>query len=67
MIYAREEHHVEAARIFNRCRKSGIATTAPDSLIAATALVENGNLFSADRDFLHISKVVAFPFERVEV
>lgn len=64
---ATEEHHVEAAIIFNRCRKSGIATTAPDALIAATTRIENGKLLSADRDFVHLSRVVDLELELVDI
>jgi predicted nucleic acid-binding protein len=65
-IYAEEEHHIEAARIFNRCRAKGIATTAPDALIAATAIVERGKLLTCDRDFAHIAGVVELRVEMVE-
>ena len=58
VIYAREEHHVEAARIFNACRKKGIATTAPDALIAATTRVEHGQLLTSDNDFNHMAEIV---------
>jgi len=58
VICASEEHHLEAARVFNRCRRQGVATTAPDALIAATAIVEGGKLLTCDRDFGHMAKAV---------
>jgi predicted nucleic acid-binding protein len=67
VVYATEEHHIEAARIFNRCRTRGITTSTPDALIAATAMVENGKLLTCDRDFAHIATVVDLRVEMVEV
>jgi len=67
VVFATEEHHIEAARVFNRCRKRGIATSAPDALIAATAIVESGKLLTCDKDFAHIATVVDLRVEMVEV
>ena len=67
VVYATEDHHIEAARIFNRCRAQGIATSAPDALIAATAVVESGKLLTCDRDFAHIAKAVELRVEMVAV
>ena len=66
VIYATEEHHIEAARVFNKCRAKGIATSAPDALIAATAMVESGKLLTCDLDFSHIATVVDLRVEVVE-
>ena len=54
------------ARIFNRCRRAGITTSAPDALIAATATVENGRLLTCDHDFEQITGVVELRVEMVE-
>lgn len=66
VIYSTEEHHIEAARIFNKCRTKGIATSAPDALIAAIARVESGKLLTCDLDFAHIATVVDLRVELVE-
>ena len=66
VIYAQEEHHLEAARVFNRCRAKGIATTAPDVLIAATVIVETGKLLTCDQDYVHIAKAVDLRVDMVE-
>lgn len=54
-LLARREHHVLAARLFNTCRSKGIATTATDLLIAATAILGNSELLTYDLDFSGIA------------
>lgn len=66
VIYAQEEHHLEAARIFNRCRSKGVATTAPDALIAATVVVERGRLLTCDWDYSHMARAIGLNVEMVE-
>lgn len=66
VIYAQEEHHLEAARVFNRCRSKGIATTAPDALIVATVVVERGKLLTCDQDYVHMAKAIDLRIELVE-
>lgn len=51
LILATRESHIEAARIANACRSKGIATSAVDCLIAATAIEHNAVLLTSDRDF----------------
>jgi len=67
VVYAAEEHHIEAARVFTKCRARGVATTAPDALIAATTILEGGKLLTCDRDFAHIATAVDLRVEMVEV
>lgn len=67
VVHATEEHHMEAGRIFTRCRAKGIASSAPDALIAATAIVEGGKLLTCDRDFALIATAVELRVEMVEV
>lgn len=43
------------ARIANRCRSAGIATTAVDCLIAAQTIIAGGRLLTLDDDFLRIA------------
>ncbi len=56
VMLATEQSHVEAARISNTCRAKGIALSAVDCLIAATAIEHGARLFTVDRDFFHLSK-----------
>jgi predicted nucleic acid-binding protein len=45
------EHHMDAARIANRCRDAGIAVSTVDCLIAAMAIRSKSQLLTADQDF----------------
>jgi predicted nucleic acid-binding protein len=56
VFLAETEDYVEAAKVNNRCRSSGIATTLPDCLIAAQALRLDASLWSLDLDFEHMAK-----------
>ncbi len=56
VVLARREDHVTAAEIANSCRKSGIATTAPDCLIAAQCVLHEGELFTTDEDFTRMAR-----------
>ncbi|MBU2524785.1 PIN domain nuclease [Patescibacteria group bacterium] len=48
-----------AAEIFRKCRKKGITVRSTiDTLIAATSIENKCEIFSLDRDFLNIAKVV---------
>jgi predicted nucleic acid-binding protein len=47
-----------AASMSNLCRQSGIAATPIDMLICAVSQVRGWNVFTADRDFAHYSKVL---------
>ncbi len=51
IIMATKQHHIEAAKIANICRRNGVATSATDCLIAAITIEKNGQLFTIDRDF----------------
>ena len=48
----------EAARMHNRCRTRGIAGSAIDFLICATAHRRNWQVFTTDRDFERYGKVL---------
>lgn len=52
------EHHVVAARIAHTCRANGVATTTPDTLVAATTILAGGTLLTWDADFTHIAQLV---------
>ena len=56
LVLASQADHVEAARLVNRCRMSGIAVTAINALIAAITIRIDGGLFTLDRDFALIAK-----------
>lgn len=58
LLLADREHHLLAAEIANRCRARGVATTTPDTLIAATTMLAGGTLLTWDADFAHIAAVV---------
>jgi len=50
--------YVRAAEIFRLARSRGLALTTVDALIAAFALDHSVRLFTLDRDFLRLSKLV---------
>jgi predicted nucleic acid-binding protein len=56
---ATEEIHVRAAEIFNGCRAAGIAGSATDCLIAATADRLGARLLTVDGDYARMAGVVA--------
>lgn len=57
--------HIQAAEIFDGCRKKGITIRSPiDCLIAALALEYDLPILENDRDFLSISKI--FPLRIIE-
>lgn len=58
LLLATREHHLLAARITNTCRAAGIATTTPDTLIAASTILAGGTLLTWDADFAYIARVV---------
>ena len=51
ILTADREHHVLAARLSNACRRTGVAATTIDCLIAAQTIAADGRLFTLDRDF----------------
>jgi len=64
IILATQVHHVEAAKIGNKCRRAGVATSAIDCLIAAMAIEQKAQLFTIDQDFVrmaHYCPVRLFP------
>jgi predicted nucleic acid-binding protein len=58
ILLASKEHHTAAARLTNQCRARGISVGTIDALIASIVLTEKGVLFTVDRDFNRIAKVV---------
>ena len=57
VLAATAADHVEAARIANACRRTGVLVSAIDCLIAAQSLHANARLFAEDRDFEHMQSV----------
>jgi predicted nucleic acid-binding protein len=51
IVLATEEHHLEAARLRNKCLAQGLGASLIDCLIATMAIVGDHELFAADRDF----------------
>lgn len=66
LLFASREDRVDAARLANTCRKAGIATTAPDCLIAAQAIRCNAQLFTTDQDFEHMARVSALALFHID-
>ena len=58
LVLATPEHHRLAARLRTRCQAGGVATTSPDALIAAHALIDGGCVLTSDRDFLHMAPLL---------
>jgi predicted nucleic acid-binding protein len=55
-LIAAYEHHVAAAEISNACRARGISPSGVDCLIAAQAIAIDGALFTADTDFIALTR-----------
>ncbi len=55
IVMATKEHHIEAAKIANSCRRNGVAISATDCLIAAITIEKNGKLFTIDQDFVRMA------------
>jgi predicted nucleic acid-binding protein len=49
-------HHVEAARLRNRCLAAGLNVSGPDCLIAVLAVAGEHQLFALDEDFQAIAR-----------
>jgi predicted nucleic acid-binding protein len=52
------EDYEEAARMSNRCKRSGIATSQTDMLLCAVSGMRHWEIFSTDRDFVHYRRVL---------
>jgi predicted nucleic acid-binding protein len=59
VILATQNTHIETARIANTCRSKGIAASAVDCLITATAIEHGARLFTSDKDFVFMSACCA--------
>ena len=55
IILATQAHHIEAAKIGNKCRRAGVTTSAIDCLIAAMAIEQKAQLFTIDQDFVRMA------------
>jgi predicted nucleic acid-binding protein len=58
VMLASEDDHLRAAQIANEAAASGIAASAPDTLIASQAIGSGGELLTLDPDFQHLAEVV---------
>ena len=52
------DDYEEAARMSNRCKRSGIASSAADVLICAVSSRRRWQIFSTDRDFVRYGRVL---------
>ena len=52
------DDYEEAARMSNRCKRSGIASSAADMLICAVSDRRRWQILSTDRDFVHYERVL---------
>jgi len=52
------DDYEEAARMSNRCSRSGIASSAADMLICAVSGRRHWQVFSTDRDFAHYRHIL---------
>jgi predicted nucleic acid-binding protein len=57
ILPATVKHHVEAARLRNRCLTAGLNVSGPDCLIAALAIAGEHRLFARDDDFEAIARL----------
>ena len=48
--------YVQAAHLFNLCRKKGIQTSHADFLICAVAMRHSAAIFTTDKDFMNYAK-----------
>jgi predicted nucleic acid-binding protein len=58
-IPLRTEEYIAAAKNYNQCRKKGIQGSHIDFLICAVAQNHKLAIYTADKDFLHYSKVLS--------
>lgn len=58
MLELDRNDYLLAADLSAACRQKGIVTSTPDSLIAATAIRHDCQLFTTDKDFVHIAKAI---------
>ena len=56
ILSASARHHVEAARLRNKCLAAGLNVSGPDCLIAVLAIVGEHHLFARDDDFQAIAR-----------
>jgi predicted nucleic acid-binding protein len=54
-----------AAAIFRLARSRGVKLTTTDTLIAAIALEHGASVFSLDKDFAHIARLMRLSLHRV--
>lgn len=56
IVPATAQHHVEAARLRNKCLTAGLNVSGPDCLIAVLAIAGEHQLFALDEDFQAIAR-----------
>jgi len=66
VLLATTQHHLEAAKIANTCRRAGVITSAIDGLIAAIAIEQQATLFTTDLDFSYMAPYCPFRLFQVK-
>ena len=59
VLLATEGDHLKAAELVSAAAQAGLAVSTPDALIAAQVINRRARLFTSDRDFSGLAKVVA--------
>ena len=59
-LLASDADHILAAKLYNKCQKSGIQGSHIDFLILALAVNNDFSVLTTDKDFLHYKKHIKF-------
>lgn len=65
LLLAERVHHELAATIATACRRRGVATSAPDALIAALTARDGATLLTSDQDFARMAACHPFDVQLV--
>ena len=57
-VHLSEDDYEEAARMYNICRRRGIAGSATDLLLCAVAFRRRWQIFTTDRDFARYARIL---------
>ncbi len=60
-------HYETAAEYYNKCREKGVTASFIDLLIAATAVTEDYGIFTKDKDFYHLAKLLPLRLHEIPV
>ena len=65
VVLATDLDHLLAAKLFNKCQKSGIQGSHIDFLILALAINNSASILTSDKDFQHYRKHVQFELQMI--